>query len=131
MAKSSFFEQNITRMESKGCKECGGIGRIVKTKNNATIRQWSEEIECPTCLGTGLGEILPVEHADKALKKMIKICTPEFFRDIPFAAVKYAFLSNPTAETLYENEDEDILIIKLFEDVVICFKDKRVAWVEY
>lgn len=130
MSERTFFENSLARIESKRCKKCDGSGRVVDIRDKH-LHHTSSTVECSECMGTGFGEVLPVEHADKALKKMIKICTPEFFNDIPFTAVKHAFMVNPTAETIYENEGEDILIIKLFEDVVICFKDKRVAWIEF
>lgn len=86
---------------------------------------------CDECFGTGFDTIIPRKDSDIALKKMLSTIDSDFMRDIKLGAVKKAFEMVPSSEIIYENEEDDIMIIKLFEYIFIAFDQNGVKWIQY
>ena len=107
--------------DNKSCAVCEGTGHNVYKVNKS----------CDECLGTGFNMILPRKDADVALKKMLSTIDSSFMKDIQLKAVKTAFEIVPSSEVIYENEENEMMIVKLFEDVFIALDSNGVKWVQY
>jgi len=125
---TSLYNKEKNKLNSKKCLECMGLGYI----DNADIGDISyDEWECPECVGTGYDTILPRPDADKALKKMIKILTPDFMENVQLKTIKEKFLIIPSSEIIVEDCDEGVLILRLFKHIVICITHNGFAWIKH
>ena len=106
---------------NNACVICDGTGNNIYKINTC----------CDECLGTGFNTILGRKDADIALKEMLSTIDSSFMRDIQLKAVKQAFELVPSSEIIYENEEDEIMIVKLFEDIFIAFDSNGVKWVQY
>ena len=116
--KQSLYNMMEKTHSNKMCVICDGDGHIHQNK-------------CDECLGTGFDMIIPRKDSDIALKKMLSTIDSDFMRDIQLEAIKKAFEMVPSSEIIYENEEDGIMIIKLFEYIFIAFDQNGVKWIQY